>query len=115
MFQVYLRSFAGTLSGSRGKWQISTNGGMEPYWRGDGKELFYLNGTKLMALAVNGDGESLRPGVPKELFETPQLPVHPRNRYDVTPDGKRFLINVLAQQPASSFTVVLNWPERLKH
>src|SRR4029077_268720 len=41
--QVYVRSFAGTLSGSGGKWQISTDGGSEPYWRRDGKELFYLN------------------------------------------------------------------------
>ena len=36
--QVYVRSFAGALSGSGGKWQISTSGGSEPMWRGDGKE-----------------------------------------------------------------------------
>ncbi len=55
--QVYVRSFSGALSGSGGKWQISTDGGSEPMWRGDGKELFYLNGNKLMAVEVNGDGE----------------------------------------------------------
>jgi eukaryotic-like serine/threonine-protein kinase len=48
--------------GSGGKWQISTDGGTEPMWRGDGKELFYLNGNKLMAVEVNGDGESIRAG-----------------------------------------------------
>ncbi len=113
--QVYVRSFAGTLSGSGGKWQISSDGGSEPYWRGDGKELFYLNGNKLMAVEVNGDGESFRAGNPKMLFETPLLPGTLRNRYDVSSDGKRFLINVLAERPATSFTVVLNWPALLKH
>jgi Tol biopolymer transport system component len=116
--QVYVRSFAGTLSGSGGKWLISTDGGEEPHWRGDGKELFYLNGNKLMAVGVNGDGVSFQPGIPKELFETPPLGEFSefrRNCYDVTSDGKRFLINLLAEQPSNSFTVVLNWPARLKH
>jgi dipeptidyl aminopeptidase/acylaminoacyl peptidase len=113
--QVYVRSFAATLSGSGGKWQISTDGGMEPFWRGDGKELFYLNGNKLMAVEVNGDGESFRPGIPKELFETPPLPAPRRNRYNVTSDGKRFLLNVLAEEQTSSFTVVSNWTALLKH
>jgi eukaryotic-like serine/threonine-protein kinase len=112
--QVYVRSFAGALSGSGGKWQISTTGGAEPYWRGDGKELFYLNGNKLMAVEVNGDGESFHPGIPKVLFETP-LPPPRRNRYDVASDGKRFLMNVPVESNLDkSFTVVLNWPALLK-
>jgi hypothetical protein len=114
--QVYVRSFAGALAGSGGKWQISTNGGMEPYWRGDGKELFYLNGNKLMEVEVNGDGESFQAGIPKELFTTPPLPAPGRrSRYDVSSDGKRFLMNVLAEQETNRFTVVLNWPALLKH
>ena len=112
--QVYVRSFAGALSGSGGKWQISTNGGTEPYWRGDGKELFFLNGNKLMGVEVNGDGESLHPGIPKVLFETPLAPPR-RNRYDVASDGKRFLMNVLVESnQAKGLTVVLNWPALLK-
>ena len=38
----------------------------EPYWRSDGKEVFYLNGNKLMAVEVNGDDESFG-GVPKDM------------------------------------------------
>ena len=114
--QVYVRDLKGVLSGSGGKWQISTEGGSEPSWRGDGGELFYLNGNKLMAVEVNGDGESFRAGIPKELFEVRLPSEQRRNRYLVTSDGKRFLMNVvLAEQNSASFRVVLNWPALLKH
>jgi len=113
--QVYVRSFAGALSGTGGKWQISTLGGTEPYWRGDGKELYYLNGNKLMAVEVHPDGESFHAENPRQLFETP-LPLPARNRYDVTADGRRFLINTpLEEKGRATFTVVLNWPALLKH
>ena len=113
--QVYVRSFAGALSGSGGKWQISTGGGSEPMWRGDGKELFYLNGNRLMAVEVNEDGESIRAGIPRELFEARLTPEQRRNRYVVTSDGKRFLMNALVEeQEHASIRVVLNWPGLLK-
>jgi eukaryotic-like serine/threonine-protein kinase len=113
--QVYVRSLAGALSGSGGNWQISTSGGSEPMWRGDGKELFFLNDNKLMAVEVNGDGEAFQASIPKKLFEARLTPVQRRNRYVVTSDGKRFLMNVLAEeQERTSFRVVLNWPALLK-
>ncbi|HKE33804.1 MAG TPA: hypothetical protein VKB66_01310 [Candidatus Acidoferrum sp.] len=113
--QVYVRSFDGALSGSGGKWQISTSGGSEPMWRGDGKELFYLNGNKLMSVEVKGDGEAFQFGIPKELFEARLTPELRRNRYVVTSDGKRFLMNMLAEeQERTGFRVVLNWPALLK-
>lgn len=112
---MYVRSFAGALSGSGARWQISTNGGNDPYWRGDGKELFYLSGNKLMAVEVNGDGESFHSGNPKELFETP-VSGYGRNRYVVSADGKRFLVNVpVREREGDRFKVVLNWPALLKH
>jgi hypothetical protein len=67
-----------------------------------------------MAVEVDGGGESFRAGIPKELFEVPLIPGTPRNTYDVTSDGKRFLMNVLVVQPGKSFTVVLNWTALLK-
>jgi dipeptidyl aminopeptidase/acylaminoacyl peptidase len=113
--QVYVRSFAAALSGAGGKWQISTSGS-EPMWRGDGKELFYLDRNKLMSVEVNGDQEAFQVGTPKELFEARLTPEHRRSRYVVTSDGKRFLMNVLAEeQERTSFRVVLNWPALLKH
>jgi Tol biopolymer transport system component len=111
--QVEVRSFADALSGSEGKWQISRNGGSEPVWRTDGKELFYASGDKLMALEVNSAGESFEGGVSKELFEAP-LRSEGRSNYGVSPDGKRFLMNVLLEDKNSrEMKVMLNWPAGL--
>ena len=113
--QVYVRSFAGALCGAGGKWQISTNGGLEPVWRGDGKELHYVDGNKVMAVEVNGDGESFRAGTPTKLFEANLPLLSLRNCYVVSSDGKRFLVNTLMeQQHPANFTLLLNWPALLK-
>jgi hypothetical protein len=95
-------------------WQISTHGGSEPIWRGDGKELFYANGNKLMAIDVNPDGESFEKGIAKELFEAP-LAEERRSNYAVSADGKRFLLNVRVEDKnKAQFTVMLNWRAGLK-
>ena len=113
---MYVQSVAGALSGRGARLQISNSGGMEPSWRGDGRELFYLNGNKLMAVDVNGDGETFQAGVPKELFEAPVVPEFGRNRYDVTRDGKRFLVIAPADEnQEQKITVVVNWQALLKH
>jgi len=74
-----------------GKWQISTNGGTEPSWRRDGKELYCLEGTKLEALDVKAFGSSFEAGIPKELFNVPEATGNRRNNYVATADGHRFL------------------------
>jgi Tol biopolymer transport system component len=113
--QVYVQSVAGALAGRGARLQISDSGGREPSWRGDGRELFYLNGNKMMAVDVNGAGETFQAGVPKELFETPLIPEYRRNRYDVTRDGKRFLVLVPADEKQErKITVIVNWPALLK-
>jgi eukaryotic-like serine/threonine-protein kinase len=52
-----------------GKWQISNNGGTEPSWRQDGKEVYFMNGTKLEAVDVKAIGSSFEAGIPKDLFD----------------------------------------------
>jgi len=105
--EVYVQTFPE----ARGKWQISTDGGTEATWRHDGKELFYIAQTKLMALDVKTDVNSFQAGIPKPLFEIPLLLANPvRNRYVVTSDGQRFLFNVAAEGgEASMINVVVNW------
>ena len=67
-----------------------------------------------MAAAVNGKGSSFEVGAVKPLFETRAV-VGLRNRYAVSADGLRFLINTAPEQAASApITVVLNWTARLK-
>jgi serine/threonine protein kinase len=113
--QVYVQSLAGALAGRGARLQISNSGGTEPFWRGDGKELFYLNGNKLMAVDVNGAGETFQAGIPKELFEAPFVTFPRRNRYDVTRDGKRFLALVPEdEKQEQKIAVIVNWPALLK-
>jgi len=78
-------------------------------WRGDGKELFFLDGATLQAVEVNGDGVAFESGTPHQLFNA-NLSMSPRYLYDVAPDGQRFLIVTNGTlQSALPITVVLNW------
>jgi Tol biopolymer transport system component len=106
--QVYVQAFPPS---SGAKWQISTNGGVQPIWRRDGKELFYLAPDgKLMAVEVNA-GPAFETGVPKLLFDTHMgTPGPGPNDYGTTADGHRFLVTMrLAEASAEPITVMLNW------
>jgi eukaryotic-like serine/threonine-protein kinase len=118
--EIYVRSFSPdsekTRSDIGGKWLISTAGGVQPRWRGDGKELYYvaLDG-RLMAIEI-ATSPSFRAGVTKSLFQRPPREGFPlfMREWDVAPDGKRFLFSAPQAQAAAPFTVVLNWPSLLK-
>ncbi len=81
-----------------GKWQVSTEGGQFPRWRGDGKELFFQLAPNIMAAEIRVMGSSVQSGVPRVLFgiNNPSLQgsAHstPYHRYDVSADGQRFLL-----------------------
>jgi Tol biopolymer transport system component len=113
--EVYVRPFPS----GEGKWTISTAGGEQPRWRGDGKKLFYLDANgKVTAVEVNGV-RAPKPlfdaGVPVALFESHIFGsannVYDVFQYDVTADGKRFLVIVNAAGAVSAppLTVVVNW------
>ena len=115
-FQVYVQSFPT----SGGKWQISTNGGAQPQWRHDGKELFFLSpDRKMMVVEVNSAGSTFDYGVPKPLFETRTITAFPgfggASYYAASGDGQRFLISTLVGESVQTpLTVVLNWTSGLK-
>ncbi len=113
--EVYVQAFPST----GGKWQISTEGGDEPSWRGDGKELFFLSPRlQLTAVDVKG-GDTFEVATPHPLFSirTPNY-VNlggSRSVYVMTRDGQRFLVNSSVEDAyASPITVVVNWTEGLK-
>jgi len=100
------------------KMQVSSSGGIEPRWRADGRELYYIAGDgKLMVVTVDG-GHDLRLSVAKPLFDTHfatgVLPF-PMRRFAVAPAGDRFLINVPIERRQAPITVVTNWTSRLPH
>jgi eukaryotic-like serine/threonine-protein kinase len=113
-WEIYVTSFPQ----ARGKWQVSSGGGEQPRWRGDGKELFYLSSDgKIMAAPVT-EGANFDAGAPVALFQA-----NPREAaatseqtfYDVTRDGQRFLINTEAKQTqVEPMSIILNWAAKLK-
>jgi Tol biopolymer transport system component/predicted Ser/Thr protein kinase len=107
--------FAQRLTPGGRRWQVSTHGGEEPQWRGDGKELFYVERDNLMAVDIHADGDTLSPGIPHPLFKVPPSVQH-RNRYVATRDGQRFLVVVPEEQgpPPPPPIVVVNWPALLR-
>ena len=104
--EVYVQSFPGP----GGKWQISTAGGLEPHWRGDGKELYYrAPDQKVMAVDVQ-TGSVLTAGTPQPLFQGHFDMGAGRDRFLPTADGKRFLtVAPLGRDAITPTTVVLNW------
>ncbi len=111
-YEVYVQPFPGP----GGKRQVSTEGGEEPVWARNGRELFYRSGNKMMAVDIQTQ-PTFSAGKPRLLFEiSPSLLTFSLGAFDVTPDGQRFLMVKLSEQelPATQLTVVLNWFEELK-
>jgi serine/threonine protein kinase len=111
-YEVYVRPFP---SGG-GPTRISSNGGTNPRWRADGKELYYLGRARFSALMVvsvqSRPGGSLEAGVSKVLFEPQARTVVPENNifaYSPSADGQRFLMNILPDATAPSLNVITNW------
>ena len=93
---------------------ISTNGGKEPVWSRDGRELFYRENTKLISVSVE-TGDSFRAGVPELLFDGPyQIDTTGHASYDVSADGEKFLMIRNPEGGITELRVVLNFAEELK-
>ena len=109
--EVYVRPFPGP----GGITPISTDGGYEPLWSRDGKELFYRNDDKMMVVTVETESE-FKAGTPRELFKgqfrgSATLIDH---SYDLTPDGRFIMIQEDEESAKTKINVVLNWFEELK-
>ena len=89
-----------TFPSAAGKWQVSRGGGIEPRWRADGKEIFYI-GPKSTLTAVSSNSEgTFSAGNPAPLFRTQlraQVSSTDLFSYDVAKDGQRFLVNRYAK------------------
>ena len=89
-------------------WRVSRSGGLNPFWRGDGKELYFFSNNKLMAVSVTG-GAEFQSGTPQPLFE-----IEGPN-YAPSKDGQRFLTKVVTEKaPTPPISVVQNWMADLK-
>jgi len=107
-WEVYVQSFPATGA----KWQVSTEGGTQPRWRADRREIFYIApDKKLMAAPVAAVGATFEVGPPRSLFQTRiKSASFDFFNYDVSADGQRFLVNSLVKEEvASSITLVTGW------
>ncbi len=96
------------------RWQVSVDGGNEPQWRRDGKELFFTkNDRKLMAAEVKSASGAFEAEAPKLLFETPLVNLG-RNRYVVTGDGRQFLVITRVEETSPPINVIVNWLAEVK-
>ena len=114
-FEIYVRPFPNASVGQR---LISTAGGTRPLWAPVGQELFYVapDGA-LMAVRVDARGGSWSAGSPAKVVEGPYVTgVLSGRNYDVSLDGKRFLMvkETAKQAAAPQIIVVQNWVEELK-
>ena len=110
--EVYVNAFPGPGA----KIQVSNDGGTDPVWRRDGRELFYRNGDRMMVVAIS-PASTFAGGRPQELWRGPYSPGMSTScgapgltssNYDVTPDGQRFLmIRDEDDVTSTSSTVVL--------
>ncbi len=111
--EVYVTSFPA----GHGRWQVSSNGGVQSRWVKKANELIYLAPDgKLMVVSVK-TGTSFESGVPSLLFDIKVDPsANRRPQYSVSDDGQRFLVNMLTGELGwqSPTTVVLNWTAALK-
>jgi hypothetical protein len=99
-------------------WQVSTNGGVRPRWRSDGKELYYLEGDTLVSVAVSSES-GFDVGQPQPLFKGIWLDgrVDGGWVYDVSADGQRFLTVAPAEgtdAAPSKIRIVENWYEEFR-
>jgi len=111
-YEIYVRPFAGAGAPIA----VSVNGGAQPRWRRDGKELFFIGlDGQLMAVRISlpAAGKAVEVGTPVALFATHirgAIQSGSRTQYFPSADGSRFLLNTVLQDSAPSpITVLMNW------
>ena len=108
--EVYVAAFGG----GQGKWQVSGTGGEQPQWSRDGKELFYVDPTfNVYTVPVTETGSALQFGTPKVMIPSANWSA-PSVFFDVTPDGKKILLDRVEQQVSQSVTIVTNFAAGLR-
>jgi Tol biopolymer transport system component len=110
-FEVYVTPFPAT--GAR--WQVSPNGGTDPRWSPDGRTLYYLSlQNEVMAASVDGSGAEFRVKSVETLFPI-NVFVGPRisSGFELSPDGRRFLVNSGGDLEAPRVVLISNWTSQL--
>ncbi len=106
--QVYVQPFPH----GDGRWQVSPEGGTEPVWAPDGRELYYRQGDAILAVSIRTD-PVFSPGIPEVILRGPYATNSTHTNFDVHPDGKRFVM-IKVREGAAQLVVIVNWLEMLR-
>jgi serine/threonine-protein kinase len=115
--QIYVRSFPNI---DQFRVQVTTAGGRTPAWSRNGHELFYLDASNRLTSVPVQMGATFSAGKPAQVLSTPYFAGFGNRPYDISPDGRRFLMikesapETAITTPPPGFAVVLNWREELK-
>ncbi len=111
--ETYVREFP---AGSR-RWLISENGGCQPRWSHNGKELFYIEGSTLISVEITS-GSDFRVGPSERLFSDPKLVYDHGWTYDISADGRFVMIEDVAdesqEQRKPAIHITENWYEEFR-
>jgi dipeptidyl aminopeptidase/acylaminoacyl peptidase len=111
--EVYVASFPEPTR----RYRVSTQGGTQPRWSRNGRELFFVTGGRtLMAAPFDSRGSDVPAGPARRLFDAPmhrQFSSNVPYRYDVAPDG-RFLVVVRMSEESPPLILVTNWQAMLE-
>jgi Tol biopolymer transport system component len=108
--EIYVREFPGP----GGRWQVSTDGGTDPHWSHDGREIFYLDADEQLTTVGVQTAPDFRAELPETLFDPQLFQDVFRSRYAVAADGARFLLLSRTEtQTNPPLTVVMNWSAAL--
>ncbi len=98
-----------------GRFLVSSGGGIWPRWSGDGKELWYRQGRRIMVVDMLATNGTLTIGRTQPLFQSDPAPGGLGPMYDVSADGKQIVVASRSSADAANpLTLVLNWPALLK-
>ena len=101
--------FVVSVAGSDDRWLISAQGALHPTWSMDGRELFFIQGHRMMAVRVTTQ-PAFEASAPRQLFEGN----YSRDGYDIGPDGRFLMLKPIEHPQAHQLRVVVNWFEELK-
>jgi len=111
--EVYVTSFPG----GNGRWQISQNGGNSPVWRADGKELYFIEftgtQTHMLAAEIIPRRDQFETQKYRSLFPVNHVLTGGNSSFDVTRDGRRFLLPIQPESEGSPISLALNWTAKL--
>ena len=119
-YEIYVQSLGEDLRTGDQRFRISEDGGSQPRFRRDGRELFYLSRRgELMAVSVQATASTFTYGTPVPLFKPMTLPLgaEPTYEYDVTKDGQRFVIGTILEGPHATPpkpVILIGWEQAMR-